>query len=129
MPEVREGGLYRDRADEIKYYLLSHYDVYEQELSIILCSMIDVIVQNVEKSGVVPSYAYALIIKDLTIFQDRDTEYLGLHCGFIPLEEKIDDLVINNGHYSFPESAVSVMNLEKGDIHCSSTSISERSLT
>lgn len=129
MPEIREGDLYQDNALEIKYYLESHYEIYEGELNMILYSLIDIIVQSVERSGIIPSYSYVLMVKDLTIFDHNNTEHLGVHCGFMPLENKIDDLVINNGYYSFPESATSVMNLESGTIHCSNISIAERSLT
>ena len=129
MPELREEGSYPDKADYLRDYLVNHYELHEMEFDTVIDALIEEVIQSIERGGKIPSYSYTIIVDDLLVFNNESTEYLALHCSFMPIEDKIDDLVINHGHYLFPDSANSIMNLDSGIIDCFSISYSERTLT
>jgi len=121
---------------------LKKYDISENDFNDYMYILEKDIEEEIENRGRVPGYAYKMIIKDVLLYEFRESVYLKLLCGFDIIKGKkedikivgpfIEDLTDSNGNlyleyiedlkddtiqneYLFPSSADAVMDLTTGE--------------
>lgn len=113
MPELRETKQYKI-AYEMLIYLLEDFDLSEDELVDYIYLLVDSIKEEIELTGKLPSYAFAMNINLPILYEYDEEKFLEVMCTFDPLDEYLDDIIIDNS-FLLPYSASGRLNLTTGE--------------
>ena len=113
MPELRETKQYKIAYEMLKP-LLSDFNLSEKDLDSYIYFLIEDIKNEIESTGMLPSYAYAMNINLPILYEHEDEQFLEVMCHFDPLDEYLDDIIIDNS-FLLPSSASGRLNLTTGE--------------
>ncbi len=116
MPELRETGQYKIAYERLMPLLLE-FNLSQEELDDYIYLLIDSIKEKIDSTGKLPSYAFAMNINLPILYEHNEEKFLEVMCGFDPLEEYLDDIVIENS-FLLPSSASGRLNLTTGEYDC-----------
>lgn len=116
MPELRETTQYKIAYERLRPLLLE-FNLSQEELDDYIYLLVDSIKEEIESSGKLPSYAFAMNINLPILYEYNEEQFLEVMCCFDPLEEYLDDIVIENS-FLLPSSASGRLNLITGEYDC-----------
>lgn len=113
MPELRETTQYKIAYERLKP-LLVEFNLTHEELDDYIYLLVDSIKEEIDSTGKLPSYAFAMNINLPILYEYGEENFLEVMCSFDPLEEYLDDIVIGNS-FLLPSSASGRLNLTTGE--------------
>ena len=113
MPELRETKQYKVAYERLMPLLLE-FNLSQEDLDDYIYLLIDSIKEEIDSTGKLPSYAFAMNINAPILYEYNQEQFLEVMCDFDPLDEYLDDIIIDNS-FLLPSSASGRLNLTTGE--------------
>lgn len=93
MPERVEGEQYKKKYTDLLKEL-EKFEISEDDFIWHLYNLEEQIKQEISATGILPEYAYVMVIKEVLPYEYQDNTFLELICTFKPKKENRDDITV-----------------------------------